>query len=92
MTEDIRKQLSKKYCPRFGQLAVQFGFITEGQLIEALASQVRDELDGNGHRLLGEILFETEVMSAKQIDQVLTELFRRMRQEQNDKGNSDTSL
>lgn len=88
MTDDIRKQLSQKYCPRFGQIAVQFGFITEEQLIEALARQVREELNGNGHRLLGEILFETEVMSAKAIDEVMTELFGRMRQERNDSGNS----
>lgn len=88
MTDDIRKQLSQKYCPRFGQLAVQFGFITEEQLIDALARQVREELNGNGHRLLGEILFEIEVMSAKAIDEVMTELFRRMRQERNDSGNS----
>lgn len=88
MTEDIRKQLSQKYCPRFGQLSVQFGFITEEQLIEALARQVREELNGNGHRLLGEILFETEVMSAKAIDVVMTELFRLMRQERNDSGNT----
>lgn len=92
MTDDVRKELSKKYCPRFGQLAVQFGFITEAQLIDALACQVREELNGNGHRLLGEVLFETGVMSAKQIDQVMTELFQRMRQEQNDKGNSTASL
>ena len=90
MTEDIRKQLSIKYCPRFGQLAVQFGLITERQLIEALASQVREELNGNDHRLLGEILFETEAMSAPQIDQVLTELFRRTRQEEQSTGPSSS--
>ncbi len=83
MTDDLRKELSRKYGSRFGQLAVQFGFITEAQLIEALACQVREELHGNGHRLLGEILFQTEVMSASQVEQVMTELFRRMRQEQN---------
>lgn len=88
MTDDIRKQLSQKYCPRFGQIAVQLGFITEEQLIEALATQVREELNGNGHRLLGEILFDTEEMSAKAIDEVMTELFRRMRQERNDNGNA----
>lgn len=92
MTEDIRKELSKKYCPRFGQLAIQFGFITEAQLVEALACQVREELNGNSHRLLGEILFEAEVMSAKQIEQVMTELFQRMRQEKNDIANSAASL
>lgn len=84
MTEDLHKALSIKYCRRFGQLAVELGFITEAQLIEALACQVRDELNGDGHRLLGEILFASELMSAPQIDRVMTELFRQVRQEQAD--------
>jgi hypothetical protein len=81
MTNNLHKELSKKYGPRFGQLAVEFGFITEAQLIEALARQVREELNGSGHRLLGQILFDDDIMSAPQIEQVMTEMFRRMRQE-----------
>lgn len=79
MSNSVRKDLSKKYCPRFGQIAVELNFITESQLTEALACQVHEELKGKGHRLLGEILFEKEAMSAGQIDQVMTELFKRMR-------------
>ena len=82
MTEDVHKRISQKYCPRFGQIAVESGFITEAQLAQALALQVHQELDGHGHRLLGEIMFEKEWMSAPQIDQVLTALFRRMREEE----------
>lgn len=92
MINDLHKELSRKYCPRFGQLAVESGFITEAQLIDALARQIREELDGKEHRLLGQILFEREVMSAPQIDQVMTEMFRRMRKEQNDQGNSAPPL
>ncbi len=88
MTDDIGKKLSKKYCPRFGQLAVEFGFITEKELAEALACQVHDELNGKERRLLGEILFENDLMSASQIEQVMIELFQRMSQEQPDPGNS----
>jgi hypothetical protein len=88
MTNDLRKEISKKYCPRFGQLAVEFGFIAETQLTEALACQVHDELNGKAHRLLGEILFESKLMSASQIDHVMTKLFQRMRQEQHDQGSS----
>jgi hypothetical protein len=92
MTNAPRQELWKKYCPRFGQIAVEFGFITEAQLIEALACQVREELGGNRHRLLGQILFEKETMSAPQIEQVMTELFKRLRQEQDDSGNCAASL
>ena len=83
MSNSVRKDLSGKYCPRFGQIAVELSFITESQLTEALACQVHEELEGKGHRLLGEILFEKEAMSAGQIDQVMTELFKRMRSEEN---------
>ncbi|MBI2314029.1 MAG: hypothetical protein HYU77_16140 [Betaproteobacteria bacterium] len=82
MTPNLRRELSRKYCPRFGQIAVEFGFITEAQLTEALGCQVHEELSDLGHRLLGEILFEREWMSASQIDQVMTELFKRVRQEE----------
>ena len=82
MIHEVRKKLSQKYCRRFGQIAVESGLITEAQLAEGLASQVHHELDGQGHRLLGEILFEKEWMSASQIDQVMTALFRRMREEE----------
>ena len=82
MTEDIKKQLSEQYCPRFGQLAVEFGFITREQLIDALTCQVDDELNGRKRRLLGQILLEMESMSASQVDHVITKLFKQMRQEQ----------
>lgn len=82
MTHDTHQKISRKYCPRFGQIAVESGFINEAQLAAALASQVHQELNGQEHRWLGEILFEKEWMSAAQIEQVMTELFRRMRQEE----------
>lgn len=82
MTNDVHKEISQKYCPRFGQIAVESGFINEAQLAEALACQVHEELNGHRHRLLGAILFEKDWMSASQIDQVLAELFRRMREEE----------
>jgi hypothetical protein len=82
MTNDLRKEISDKYCPRFGQLAVEFGFITETQLTEALARQVHEDLNGKAHRLVGEILLESRLMSASQIEDVMTKMFQRMRKEQ----------
>ncbi|NMG29827.1 hypothetical protein [Aromatoleum evansii] len=79
MFSSLRKDLSRKYCPRFGQIAIELGFITESQLTDALACQVREELSGQGHRLLGAILFDTDVLTAAQVEQVTTELFRRLR-------------
>lgn len=61
---------------------MESGFISGAQLEQALAFQVQEELQGKEHRLLGQILFEKEWMSAAQIDQVLTHLLKRMREEE----------
>lgn len=75
------KSISKKYCPRFGMVAIEMGFITEQQLIEALGRQVYEEFLGFGHRLVGTILFDQGWMSSEEIDRVATELLKRMREE-----------
>jgi len=65
--------LAVEYCRRFGQVAVERGFITPEQLREALTEQVDDDLTNRQHRLLGDILFEKNWMTAKQIESVLNE-------------------
>ncbi len=59
---------------RFGITAVKQGFITAEQLIEALSTQIMEELEDSGHRLIGEILFEKRYLSAVQIKEVLNQL------------------
>lgn len=78
---EYAKRISKKYCPRFGMIAIEMGYITEQQLIEALGYQAFDEFRSGGHRLLGAILFDKGWMKSDQIDRVATELLRRMRLE-----------
>ena len=56
---------------RFGVVAVEKGFITSEQLFEALKAQVREDLEKETHRLLGEILFEQNAMTQEQKDEVL---------------------
>lgn len=82
MFNSVRKELSRKYCPRFGEIAIELGFLTEPQLAEALALQFSEGQGGRGHRLLGAILFDNDMLSAGQVDEVATELFRRVRSEQ----------
>ena len=65
--------LAVEYCRRFGQVAVERGFITPEQLKEALTEQVDDDLTNKQHRLLGDILFEKNYMTANQIEAVLNE-------------------
>ncbi len=76
MKNDIDKELSRKYCLRFGQIAAALGFITVEQLKEALIEQVEDDLSNRRHRLIGEILFEKDWMTFEQIEIVLNKLSR----------------
>ena len=67
----------KIYDKRFGNIAVEKGFITEADLTNALKLQVQDEFEKAEHRLIGQILFELKIMAAEQIDEVLSDLFRK---------------
>ncbi|GBD96028.1 MAG TPA: hypothetical protein ENG83_15265 [Nitrospirae bacterium] len=79
MVNDIDKELSKKYCPRFGMISVEKGFITVEQAKEALAEQLDDNLANKPHRLIGRIFLEKGWMTPKQIETVLNELFKQER-------------
>jgi hypothetical protein len=81
MSTDVLKNISDKYCARFGQVAVEMGFITETQLKDAVCCQIDEELSGQGHRLLGAVLFSKEWMTSDQIELVLNTLLKRMRNE-----------
>jgi len=84
-----QRDISRKYCPRFGEIAVEKGFITEEQLASALRIQIEDELEKRARRYLGVILFDKDWMTSEQIEEVLNLLFRRMR---DDGGLEDPAL
>ncbi|MEK7271722.1 MAG: hypothetical protein AAB015_02305, partial [Nitrospirota bacterium] len=71
---DIDNGISAKYNARFGVVAVNIGFVTIEQVIEALTEQVMDNFSDRSHRLIGEIFLEKGWMTPEQIDMVLTEL------------------
>lgn len=81
MTTNTLKNLSNKFCPRFGQLAVDMGYITEEQLKDALCLQVHENISGNKHRMLGTILFEKGWLSSDQVDTVMNSLMETIRKE-----------
>lgn len=56
---------------RFGAIAVEKGFITDAQLVEAITIQIHDDISGKTHRLTGTILFDLGYMDRRQIDDVL---------------------
>ncbi len=80
MTDDIDKTLSKKYCARFGMIAVDLKIITSEQLKEALSEQIDDDISNRPHRVIGRILFEKGWISLEQIEIVLDNLFKRIKE------------
>ena len=74
MDDGVDKKLSNKYCRRFGNIAVEKGFISGDQLKKAISEQVEDDLSGRPHRMIGMILFEKNIMTIQQIDIVLNDL------------------
>jgi hypothetical protein len=56
---------------RFGILAVEKGFVTADQVIEALRIQVMEDLEKGRHRVIGRILLEQGLMTLSQIDSIL---------------------
>jgi len=65
---------SEPYEKRFGNIAIEKGFITIEQLIEALNLQVMEEINDEGHRLIGLILFELGYITLEQDKEVLDAL------------------
>jgi hypothetical protein len=64
------------YEKQFGIIAIDKGFITPDMLIEALKSQVEEEVAFHTHRLIGEILMEKDQLSAMQIQEILNAIFK----------------
>ena len=56
---------------RFGVVAVEKGLITANQVIEALSTQVMEDIEKGQHRFIGRILLEQGVITLSQIDDVL---------------------
>ena len=83
MMNEIVKELSKKYNPRFGQISVENGYVTPEQVKQAVLEQIDDNLADRPHRLLGRIMLDNGWMTAQQIEKVLNELFRREKEEIN---------
>jgi hypothetical protein len=74
MPDAVEEVTSESIRKRFGVIAIEKGFVTAEQLIHAIEEQIRDEIGGKRHRLIGEILCEKGVMTKEQCDEVLIEL------------------
>jgi hypothetical protein len=65
----------KVYDKRFGNIAIEKGFLTLDELINALEIQVQEEIKKGERRLIGQILLEQKVMTSDQIKEVLSDIF-----------------
>ncbi len=79
MGNDVNKELSEKYCPRFAQVAVEKGFVTSEQAKKALSEQMDDNLSNKPHRLIGKVFLDKGWLTPLQIEIVLNDLFRKTR-------------
>ncbi|MFC1891264.1 hypothetical protein ACFLZT_02625 [Thermodesulfobacteriota bacterium] len=63
-----------EYETRFGTVAVDKGFITAQQLKQALEIQAAEVIETKEHRLIGQILFDLNMIRAPHIDEILNSL------------------
>lgn len=56
---------------RFGLIAVEKGYVEPEHLIDALKTQVVEDMEKGEHRLIGRILLEQGLLSTAQIDNIL---------------------
>lgn len=59
---------------RFAVVAVEKGFATEEQVLEALKIQLMEDLARKGHRLIGEILVSQGYITEERVDEVVLEI------------------
>ena len=66
------------YEKRFGIIAFEKGFITADDLVKGLTIQVGEDLRHMRHRLLGEIFFDMGLMTDRQVEEVVSHIFRKV--------------
>ena len=64
------------YEKRFGIVAIEKGFITPENLVEAFKIQIKEDVDFQTHRLIGEILLDSGYMTTMEIQEVLDAVFK----------------
>ena len=63
--------MSSSAHKRFGVIAIDKGFITMAQLVEALNIQAEENVVEGTHRLIGKILMDKGYITQPQIEKVL---------------------
>ena len=61
----------EKQEKRFGRVAVEKGFVTPEQILEAMRIQILEEVEQGKHRRIGAILMEQGALTKQKINEVL---------------------
>ena len=67
------------YEKRFGIIAIEKGFISPEDLVDALKVQVDEEIEIGKHRFFGGILLHQDKITVRQIDDVVKTLFKQIK-------------
>ena len=59
---------------RFGTIALEKGFVTANQVIEAMNIQILEDIEKQEYRLIGSILLDQGLLTLSQIDEVLKDM------------------
>ena len=70
--------MKKHYQKRFGTIAVDKGYINQGQLIKALEIQAKENVLDGKHRLLGQIFVEEGLLTNTQVEEILETMSQRI--------------
>ncbi len=70
--------MKKHYQKRFGTIAVDKGYISEDQLIQALEMQAKENVTEGKHRLLGQIFVDEGLLTNEQVDEILETMNQRI--------------
>ncbi len=73
---EIRTHKIEHYEKRFGVIAIEKGFATSNQVVRALEIQVNEDIQKSKHRLMGQIFCDQDLLSPKQVEEVLKALFQ----------------
>ncbi|WP_438839701.1 radical SAM protein [Aromatoleum toluclasticum] len=71
---EMEPQTLTRYCSRFGELAIERGFINRYRLTKAFQRQREDVAAGRPHRSIGGILFQEGAMLLAAISEISTAL------------------
>ena len=67
---------NQEYKKGFGTMAIDLGYITKEQLIEAMEIQIKENLETRNHRHIGTILKDLGHMDLRKIEKILKEMGR----------------